>query len=307
MSKRVNPTLIGTFVVGAIALAVAAVLLLAGGELFASKAQYVMYFDGSVKGLNIGSPVNFRGVKIGTVTNIQLVIVKNNQDIKIPVVIEIDNSRFIQKDPSAVANDDIDETEEMKMLIKAGLRAQLQLQSLLTGQLFIQIDFYPGTPDRLVGDEEYVEIPTIPTPIDKITRKLEDFPFQKVLDDITSTMNGISKLVNSPDVQAALVSARQSLDEFRKLAGNLNQQVAPLAASVDTTMMEARSALADARSAMVQARSALEAAGDLVSDKRLITELDSALVELAGAARAVRVLANSIDRQPESLIRGRSK
>jgi paraquat-inducible protein B len=307
MSKRANPTLIGAFVVGAIALAVAVVLLLAGGELFARKAQYVMYFAGSVKGLNIGSPVTFRGVRIGTVTNIQLVVVKHNKEIKIPVVIEIDNTRFTQRDPGAAAVPDSDAATDMKELIKAGLRAQLQLQSLLTGQLFIQIDFYPGTPDRLVGNEQYVEIPTIPTPIDKISRKLEDFPFDKVLDDITTTMNGIGHLVNSRELQTTLVSIQQSLDEFRKLAGNLNQQVVPLATGVDTTLEEARNALAAARSAMVQARSTLESAGDLVSDQRLITELDNALVELTGAARAVRVLANSIDRQPESLIRGRTK
>ena len=307
MSKRANPTLIGIFVVGAVILAVAAVLLLAGGELFARKEHYVMYFDGSVKGLSIGSPVTFRGVRIGAVTNIQLVVGKDNKAINIPVVIEIDDTKFIHEDHDTVKVIDTVQEKEMKDLIESGLRAQLQLQSLLTGQLFIQIDFYPGTYARLAGNGRYVEIPTIPTPIEKITRKLEDFPFDKVLNDITATMNGISRLVNSREIQDTLLSVQQSLDEFRKLAGNLNRQVVPLAISVDTTLEEARSVLVDARGALIQARGTLASAGALVSDQQLITELDNALIELAGAARAVRVLADSIDQQPESLLRGRSK
>ena len=96
MSRRANPTLIGAFVVGAITLAIAAVFILAGDALFRRDIQkHVLYFNGSVKGLNVGSPVMFRGVNIGTVTKIQLVVAENNIDIEIPVIIEIDQTRFI--------------------------------------------------------------------------------------------------------------------------------------------------------------------------------------------------------------------
>ena len=94
MSKRANATLIGAFVVGAIALAVTIVLVLAGGQLFTEQQQYVMYFKGSVKGLAVGAPVNFRGVKIGTVTNIQLIVDTEELAFHIPVTVEIKNDSF---------------------------------------------------------------------------------------------------------------------------------------------------------------------------------------------------------------------
>ena len=98
MSKHANPTLIGAFVVGAVILAVAAVLLLSSGDLFVQKPRFVLYFKGSVKGLNIGSPVTFRGVNIGTVTNIQLVMGVSESDIRIPVIIEINPANFLRSD-----------------------------------------------------------------------------------------------------------------------------------------------------------------------------------------------------------------
>ena len=149
MSKQASPTLIGTFVAGAIGLIVAGILIISGGKLLTTdKTSYMLYFQGSVKGLNIGSPVSFRGVNIGTVTDIQLVVGEDAAHIQIPVIIEIDNTKFIS---SATGKPRIDDDDSIDDLIEAGMRAQLQLQSLLTGQLFVQIDFYPNTPAQLAG------------------------------------------------------------------------------------------------------------------------------------------------------------
>lgn len=319
MSKSANPTLIGAFVVGAVAITVAAVLALSGGRLlFRDIEQHVMYFQGSVKGLTVGSPVRFRGVNIGTVTDILLVIGEEVR-VRIPVIVEIDNTRFIVGPEAELAEDE----DDMDELIQMGLRGQLQLQSLLTGQLFIQLDYVPGSPVNLVKDpmfaKKYAEIPTIPTPIEKITTKLQDFPFDEVLDNIRAAMAGIDNLVNSEDLHQSLTSLRAALDRIHGLADKLDKQVEPLASSTSvalekfgTTMDEARrtlqtagSALQKAQGTLDQAQSTLQSAEGLITDDQLLAAIDQALLEIAAAASSIRVLAESIDQRPESLLRGR--
>jgi paraquat-inducible protein B len=321
VSQRANPTLIGAFVVGALILAIAAVLLLGSGDLFVQKPRFVLYFKGSVKGLNVGSPVNFRGVNIGTVTNIQLVMGISEADIRIPVTIEINPANFLRSDEMIKT---MSESSKQRLgeLISAGLRAQLQLQSLLTGQLFIQLDFYPHTPVELVGEDTYPEIPTIPTPIEKITRKLDDFPVDQVMSNITSISEGINKLVNSaelqqaiqslketlentnrlvtsPELQASLASLHVTLDNLGMLAQKLDSQVEPLGSELHAMLNETRLA-------MTQARATLEASQHLVSDQKLLYAIDNALAEITGAARSVRELSDFLERQPQSLLRGKA-
>jgi paraquat-inducible protein B len=321
MSRRANPTLIGAFVLGAAILAIAAVLLLGSGDLFTTKPQFVLYFKGSVKGLNVGSPVNFRGVNIGTVTNIQLVMGTSESDIRIPVVIQINPESFLRSD-QMVRQMSAQSKKNIEKLIQAGLRAQLQLQSLLTGQLFIQLDFYPGTPVNLVGDDNYLEIPTIPTPIEKITKKLEDFPVEKIMNNIISTSEGLNALVNSPELRHAVVSLDETLtninrfvtspalreaigslhtalDDLGALARNSDRRLAPLSADLHAVLNETQLA-------MVQARATLESTQNLVNDQKLLYSLDNALTEIAAAARSVHQLSDFLERQPQSLLRGKN-
>jgi paraquat-inducible protein B len=314
MSKQASPTLIGAFVAGAIGLIVAGILIISGGKLLLTdKTSYVLHFQGSVKGLNIGSPVSFRGVNIGTVTDIQLVIGEQETDVQIPVIIEIDNTKFISSQTGKPKMDDDDSIDD---LIEAGMRAQLQLQSLLTGQLFIQIDYFPNTPVKLAGSgkykRHYQEIPTIPTPIEKIGKLLEKIPLDTLVDTMLATINGIEKLVNSDDLHHSIRSLHEALDSFRTLAANLDRQVEPVAANVNLTLTDARSALQkagtaleDASDTLEQANVTLQSADELLSDEQMLTTLDTALSEIQSAAYAIRILAETINNQPESLLKGR--
>ena len=314
MSKQASPTLIGAFVAGAIGLIVAGVLIISGGQLLLTdKTNYMIYFQGSVKGLNIGSPVSFRGVNIGTVTDIQLVVSEQGTDIQIPVIIEIDNTKFIS---SATGKPRIDDDDSIDDLIKAGMRAQLQLQSLLTGQLFVQIDFYPDTAAQLAGTgkykQRYLEIPTIPTPIERIGKLLERIPIDTVMDQILASIKGIDKLVNSEELHQSIATLHAALADLRKLITNLDQQVEPVATSVNLTLADARSALhkagtalEDASGTLEQANVTLQSADGLLTDEQLLTTFDAALSEIQSAAYAIRILAETINNQPESLLRGR--
>jgi paraquat-inducible protein B len=314
MSKQANPTLIGIFVAGAVGLIVAGILIISGGKLLLTdKTSFVLYFQGSVNGLNIGSPVSFRGVNIGTVTDIQIVVGDKDTDIQIPVLIEIDNTKFIS---SQSGKPRMDTDDSIADLVKAGMRAQLQLQSLLTGQLFIQIDFYPNTPVHLVSDGKYrwthQEIPTIPTPIEKLGKLLEDFPIDRILEQITASIEGLDRLVNSEELHQSIAALHVTLDDFRTLVNNLDRQVEPLATNANLTLEDARNALQQAGSTLDdvsgtlrQANTTLQSADDLLSDEQILTALDSALNEISSAAYAIRILAETINNQPESLLKGR--
>ena len=314
MSRQASPTTIGAFVLGAIALAIAAVLLLAGDQWFRHDvSRFVMYFHGSVNGLNVGSPVMFRGVNIGTVTDIQLVVGRTETDVDIPVIVEIDNSRFVHthpESPKAETDDDIDE------LIKLGLRAQLHLQSLLTGQLFIQLNFQPGTPINLVGDgmyqSKYDEIPTLPTPIERLSKSLQDFPADKVLKNIAAITEGMDKLVNSPQLTESVTALHAALDELKSLVTKINTEASPLASNANSMVDDARAVLGnintavdDAKGALRQAERTLKSTDDLVGDEQLATRMEQALTAITSAARSIQLLAEEIERRPESLIRGR--
>ena len=312
MSKHANPTLIGIFVAGAIGLIVAGILIISGGKLLlVDKTNYVLYFQGSVKGLNIGSPVSFRGVNIGTVTDIQLVVDEEAVDVRIPVIIEIDNTKFIRSQ-----NAKLKRKASIDELIDAGLRAQLQLQSLLTGQLLIQIDFFPNTQPTLVENNRYrsnyEEIPTIPTPIEIIGELLEGIPVDKLKNHIVSSIEGIDRLVNSEELQQTIVALRAALEDFRHLVSNLDQQVEPVSTSINLTLGDAREALQkatttldDVSGTLKQADTTLKSADDILTDEQVLTALDNALNEITSAAYAIRILAETINNQPESLLKGR--
>ena len=183
--KRVDPRVIGTFVVGAIILGVAGLIFFGPGGLLSNTEPYVLYFDSSVKGLNIGSPVRFRGVKIGQVKEINVKVRPRDFNFHIPVVIEIETSR-IETDGSELSLFDTLRTglqgnTPIQTLVNKGLRARLELDSLVTGQLYVNFDMFPDTPVRLAGySAEHLELPTLASNMGEITKAFEDLPLRQL-------------------------------------------------------------------------------------------------------------------------------
>ncbi|MBW2268955.1 MAG: MCE family protein, partial [Deltaproteobacteria bacterium] len=128
MSKRANPAMTGAFVLGAVGLVIAGILIFGSGELLKTKYTYVMYFQGSVSGLAVGAPVEFRGVKVGDPKDLE---------IRIPVVVE-----FVQGSLHRLGAEAQDSSANIARLVELGMRAQLQVQSLLTGQQMIALDIH---------------------------------------------------------------------------------------------------------------------------------------------------------------------
>lgn len=234
MGKQASKTLIGVFVLGAVVLTVTALVIFGSGRFLEKTYKYVMFFEGSVKGLQIGSPVVFRGVNIGQVTDIAMHLDPSNLSVLIPVYIEIEAGTFVKPNKGTIFKKETDQYKYMQALIDRGLRAQLQMQSFVTGQLVISLDFYPDKPVRLAeAEEKYPEIPTVPSGIEEVKKRLEELPLLEIAERLRNALAGIEKIVNSPDVQASFGSLNALLKNLDKLVRDMNSQVVPLASNID--------------------------------------------------------------------------
>jgi paraquat-inducible protein B len=245
---------------------------------YVTKTRWLLHFEGSVGGLSVGAPVKFKGIQIGEVIDINLEFDYNAMAFRIPVVVEIEPERI-----GFTGRQTVTKERGVEMLVENGLRAQLKQGNLLTGQLYISLDMYPNQPPRKIAySGKYPEIPTIPTPIEEVTRsitrivdRLEKLPLEEIGNDLRETLAYLNK----------------STEQLVKLMQNLDETVAPAA----TDMLE---------------RSQLT----LMKLDRLLSaesptghELKRVLTELADAARNISVLADYLGRHPESLVFGKEK
>ncbi len=314
MGKKVNPTIIGLFVVGAVALAVAGVVAFGSGQYFKHLDKFVVFFSGSINGLSIGAPVKFKGVDIGSVTDIRLVLHKEDdaeKQLTIPV--------YIDTDPSKIYLDgkrlEMTNPENLQKLIKHGLRAQLQAQSLVTGLLFVQIDFFPDTPVRYVLPQPSspIEIPSVPTALEQassaakeIIDELRSVKFGPMVKDASEALESINILVSSPALHTAvdgLPETMKNLNEtvvsLHRLAEDVSTRVDPLMKRLDTTLAGADQTFGTVRETAQSANTIIEPGAPLDHDLR------KALQDVSDAARALAQLADFLERNPTALLYGK--
>jgi paraquat-inducible protein B len=336
MSKQANKAVIGIFVVGAIALVVVAIVVLGSGKFFKQTLRAVCYFEGSVGGLNIGAPVVFRGVKIGSVTDVILRIDSTKLIFTIPVYIEIEPDRFkvIGVRPKQLG-------QNLKTFIDRGLRATLEMQSIVTGQMQVGLDYYPDKPAKFAEfrvDTKTPEIPTIPTPMQELAKKIQKIPIDEIFDKLASAIDGIDKLVKSPEIPEAIRSVNLALGDVRKLVRSVDGQVGPLASNLNDTVQDVRKlvqnadgtvnevrgvvknvdnrigplvtsiekSIQSADATLILAQKAIEKIeGTASEDSTLVYELNKTLEEFHALARSIRVLADHLERHPESVLWGK--
>jgi paraquat-inducible protein B len=329
MNKKISPAVIGAFVLGAVTLIVIAILVFGSGRLFRQTRDFVLYFDNSVNGLRIGAPVKVKGVPIGSVKDIRLQLERGGTVNKIPVIIEIDLEKLTSRGAAA----DVAQSREVlnKAIVDRGLRGQLEMESLVTGLLYVALDFFPGSPINLVqqenADNKYPEIPTLPTTLEQakdaltqIINKLEEIDFKTLIASLESTVDGIKRTVNSPDVEQTLRSLRTTMpkvDEavvnIRNLAGTMDGNVKTLSADLMQTSGDARLALKQAGDALKQTEETMKRAEAAVNNIETLSDLDSpvnyelvkSLREVSAAARSLRSLTGYLERNPRALIFGK--
>ena len=245
MSQKANTTAIGAFVVGAVLLAIAAVVMFGSGRYFTKKYRYVIYFQGDVKGLNVGAPVLFRGVKVGQVTDIIMEFDAKAMQFRIPVVVEIaaGETSVINKEYYT----DIEKASQEDViidLINRGLKAQLSIQSFITGLLYVKLDFFPEKQSVILGvetldsDLNITEIPAIPSDMEELSRTFENIPLEKIARNLEEITHSIERLVNSSQVPAILSSIDEAAATFKQILTDLRIQLASLSVDLKTVIKD---------------------------------------------------------------------
>lgn len=325
--------MVGAFVLAALTLLVIGVLVFGGREWFQAKQQFVTYFDGSVQGLRVGSNVLFRGVRVGYVTDIQVITDETMLNYQIPVTFEILPDSVTVVSGGRVFGKLSATNSRLEDMIRAGLRTRLDVESFVTGQLVVDLDMHPDTKAVFRGkNPPHPEIPSIPSGIQQVMQRIENFltdvqqkvPLDEVVENLLSAIQGFDRLVNSPDLKASLAGINELVNdkdtqalpqtlhgaiaelqsatrETRTLIGNVDRRLDPALERALPLMEQLEGTLREGEAVLALAR------GQLEDHPETAAQLGTALRELERSARAIRVLVESIERQPESLLRGKAK
>jgi paraquat-inducible protein B len=323
VSAKTHPRLVGAFVLGAILLVVAAIVLLSTGAWFQKRWHCAVFFPGSVKGLDTGAPVTFRGVKIGEVKEVTPFLTGKEPPIQIEVVLEIRGG--VVQAPEGVAPLYAGHSDEgfAQELIKRGIRARMLSASLLTGQRYIDFDFQPQEPARIAGiSRRYPELPTTPTALEKMSEKagqffdkLAELPLDQMLDDVRKALQSLRELLESPDIPGALRGTRRSMEalepalvDARAAVKDVDALVKQLSGEVGSTGPEVRATMADARATLERAQQATERLQKtLQGADQARLEATRTLEELSQTLAVMRNLAEYIQTHPEAVVIGKPK
>ncbi len=261
-----------------------------GEARYTEKVFYLVYFDGSVRGLRPGAPVEFRGMRVGSVTDVRLEIDPKQDTVRIPVTLAIEPERVtmvggaLSPEPNAM----------MRSLVAGGLRAQLKSGNLLTGELLVDLDFYPqSAPAKLGESGTYPVIPSVPTQLEVLTAsvtgvlsKVAALPLPELIADLRTTLQDVDNLVASPDTKQTVAGLRESATRLQGLLGTIEQRLGPLLTRADSTLASTNALVGQ--------------------NSQLRYDLGDLMRELTSAARSIRVFADYLERHPEALLRGKA-
>jgi paraquat-inducible protein B len=323
MSIRANPTAIGLFLIGALILAIGGTAVLASTTWFEKRSTFISFFQESVNGLEQGAPVKFQGVPVGTVTEILIQINERDKTFQVPIKYEIDLTRLTTQLGTFV---DLSDTTVLRKQIADGLRAQMQLESIVTGQLYLELSY---NPEAAPGEFEahptaWPEIPTSPSlmaalgtgagslvadmlkVLFQVNQMLADVNMPEINAAVVAAAQGVEQLVTSPEITAALAQVpgmtaqvNRTLAEVELMAGRAGAAIPPLQTQLDATNTEMVATLQALR------RTLEDTHGLLSSDSGVGYGMQQALTSMQEAADALRLLAASLEQNPDMLIRGK--
>ena len=333
MSKKSNPTVIGGFVVGAVLLLAVGVALFGGAELLAKRDIYVAYFTEDTQGLRVGSNVMMNGVHIGFVSSMALLIDRDNYESETEVTMEIlPESWVLTQDGVQIEDAQISEVPHDEIINKGGLRATLQPESFVTGQLLIEMRFRPETAPVMRGGEgaPYPEIPTIRSDIQEALANIKNWMTnfgqnvdpEELADRLNGILRGLDELVNSQDLRESLAgidaiinkedtqeltaTLQATLKEFSSAARDAGSLIRNADTKLDT--VELKPAIESLVATLDEAQATLAAAKfQLRGESVQSYQIGATLKEIEGAARAMRELMDYLERNPEAILQGKDQ
>ena len=331
MKTKAGPAIVGAFVLGAFVLGIVALLAFGGVSFFSKPERFMVFFDESIHGLDLGSPVKLRGVRIGRVVELNVRFETEKKQSVVAVVCELNRNIITDTRGTKL---DVSSRSELQKLVDQGMRARLEIQALATGMLFVGLDFvdpaeFPAP--TLPMQPRYLVVPAMPSAISEFQANLTEIlndvkkidfagistEFKGLLSDTRKQMNGlnlkatveqwqktgaqIQSLAASPEIKDTLVNLNSAVTELRSVLGHLDEQVGPAGKELTSTLAQAKVSLeaftvtANAAHRFISSQSGL---GD---------EATRTLQQLSSAAEAVQRLADFIERNPQALISGRKR
>ncbi|HWA85326.1 MAG TPA: MlaD family protein [Opitutus sp.] len=331
MKTKVRPAVVGAFVIGAIVFAIIALLAFGRVSFFSKPQRFVVYFDESIHGLDLGSPVKLRGVRIGRVVDLSVRYDAATNQSLVAVVCELNRNVIMDANGKRL---DVSNRAELQKLVDHGLRARLDLLGLATGLLFVQLNFMPPheyPAPALAFEPKYVVVPYIPSTIEEFQENLTEilndvkkFDFEGVskqlkglLADTRQQVDGldlkgavsqwqrtgakIEKLADSPQIEQTFTNLNAAVADLRRVLAHIDTQVAPTGKELAATLAEAKQALEAFNATATAAHRFIAAQGGLGD------EAARTLEQLRSAAEAVQRLADFLERNPQALISGKKR
>lgn len=336
MSKKVNPAAVGLFVTGALVILLAGLVVLGSGKFFEQHERFVVYFQGSVNGLEEGSAVQLGGVKVGSVVQMHVQFDPETNQKVVPVVIELSASRILQLSVDGVYTKDkvLSREAVAKAVEERGLRARLISKSALTGQLFIDLDFFPDDQEGYTfpGNpiDGLTQIPTTKNEIERVlesiaksVEKLSVIDFGQLITDVNGLVVEIDEKVGELDIGGISDRAKKTLDHADATMANIDKLVTDehltqTFANLDSATADIKGAVAafdgeqvsvavaEAEEAMSQIKlAAANIAKVTTTDSTTTVRLNRALARIEEASKAIEQLADYLKRNPNALISGK--
>jgi paraquat-inducible protein B len=324
MSRRANPTLIGLFLLGALGIVIAGIAVLASGSWFQRNETFISYFPESVNGLENGAPVKFQGVPVGRITGINIQIDPRDDSFQVPVEFEIDLPRLTTSRGTYV---NLVDTVVLRQQIAKGLRAQLQTESFVTGVLYLELSYrLDSAPPRLYADTArlFPQIPTSPSLMNalgggagsilsemvkiltKVNGLLSDMNVKEINAAVVQSAKAVQELMSTPEIRATLrqmpataAQLNRAMAQTERLAARVSGAIDPLQTSLTGVSKEAITTL------QALQRTLDEMHGLISQDTGPGYALTGTLKSLQEAADALRVLIQSLDQNPDMLLRGK--
>jgi len=261
-----------------------------------------LFFEGSVRGLSIDAPVEFKGIKVGSVRDLRLEYHASEGSFRIPVLVEIEPERIAWLDQKPEVNMDTIQT-----LVERGLRARLQPGNLLTGQLFVELVMQPESPMKLIDTgDEMAQLPTVPGELEQLTSsalgfltKLDQLNIEEIANELQGTLAGTNRIMNHPDLETAIQDLSASVSSLKVLLGDLEKRSGKISRNVESALAAIAPALEQTGNTMQTLQSALKPGSQL--HFRVIRMAD----ELTETARSIRSFVNLLEEEPESVIFGK--
>lgn len=323
MSRRANPTSIGLFLIGALVLAVLVVAALASNAWFERRTTFIAFFPESVNGLVTGAPVKFQGVPVGTVTDLMIEIDQKEKTFQVPVKFDIDLSRLTTHRGTYV---NLGDTVVLRQQIENGLRAQLQMESIVTGLLYIELAYRTdSTPPRLANaSDDWPEVPTTPSLmaaigggagsvlsdvmkiLNRVNSMLADVNMPEINRAVVQSARSIEALMASPELRAALKEMPGMTEQINQTMSDVGRLATRAEAAIDPMQTQITGASTEAIATLQSLRKTLdETHGLLSADAGPGYALQGALTSLREAADALRLLINSLEQNPDMILRGK--